>query len=222
MKGQPYLQWPLPYLQKFLANIDEILFIPYAGVTISYDEYTAAVAGALAATHTTVTGIHTLADKPAALHQAQAIAVGGGNTFHLLATLQQENLLAPVRAAVAGGTPYAGWSAGANVACPTLMTTNDMPIAQPADFKALNLIDFQINAHYTTKTIPGHGGESRDMRIRELLTLNPEMKVVGLPEGNLLALQDDQWYLRGIATEPTLLFTAGKAPLALATGKVPL
>lgn len=220
MKGMPYLDWPKPYLVKFLKDIDEILFIPYAGVTMSYDSYTESVAEALAPTNTSVVGIHQVIDKQAAIASAQCIAVGGGNTFQLLAMMQKEGLLNPIYQAVNNGAAYIGWSAGSNVACPTIMTTNDMPIVQPASFSALNLIDFQINAHYTAKTIPGHGGESRDLRIKELLVINREMKVVGLPEGKMLTFDQDQWYLKGIESEPTLLFKGGNDPIVLAIGKV--
>jgi len=220
MKGTPYLEWPQPYLQTFLQNVEELLFIPYAGVTMSYDDYTKSVAKALEPTDTRVIGIHSVEDKQMAIANAQCIAVGGGNTFHLLASMQSANIIEPINRAVSRGASFIGWSAGSNVACPTIMTTNDMPIIQPKSFAALNLVDFQINAHYTTKTIAGHGGESRDLRLQELLTINTEMKVVGLPEGKLLELNKDKWYLRGIEGEQTMVFTAEQAPVALNDGEV--
>lgn len=220
MKGTPYLEWPKPYLQTFLKDVDELLFIPYAGVTMSYDDYTQSVSKALEPSNTTVLGIHNVVDKQAAIAKAQCIAVGGGNTFHLLASMQSANIIAPINKAVNNGALFIGWSAGSNVACPTIMTTNDMPIIQPQSFAALNLIDFQINAHYTTKTIDGHGGESRDLRLQELLTINTEMKVVGLPEGKLLELDDDKWYLRGLEGEQTIIFKADEDPLPLSDGEV--
>ncbi|HRD54604.1 MAG TPA: dipeptidase PepE, partial [Flavobacteriales bacterium] len=98
---------------------------------------------------------------------------------------------------VRGGMPYMGWSAGANVACPTVMTTNDMPIVEPPSMRALGLVPFQINPHYTEATIPGHGGESRDQRIAEYLALHPNMPVVGLREGSLLHVNDGSMRLEG-------------------------
>jgi dipeptidase E len=220
MKGEDYLGWPQQYLDSFLESVDELLFIPFAGVTMSYDEYTSSVSTALKPTNTKVVGIHTVDDKQTAIRDAQCIAVGGGNTFHLLSAMQDAGIIESISSAVNSGTPYIGWSAGSNVACPTIMTTNDMPIIQPNSFSALNVIDFQINAHYTIKTIDGHGGESRDLRIKELLVVNEDMKVVGLPEGKLLERNEGGWYLKGIDNEPTLLFAAGKEPKLLQKGLV--
>ena len=220
MKGTPYLEWPQSYLQNFLKDVDELLFVPYAGVTMSYDEYTHSVAKALEPTGTKVIGIHSVEDKQSAIENAQCIAIGGGNTYHLLAIMQNENIIESINKAVVDGAAYIGWSAGSNVACPTIMTTNDMPIIEPQSFTALNLIDFQINAHYTTKTIDGHGGESRDLRLKEFLIINNEMKVLGLPEGKLLELDGDKWYLKGIEGEQTMVFRADQTPVQLNDGEV--
>ncbi|MEN8250904.1 MAG: dipeptidase PepE [Bacteroidota bacterium] len=222
MKGTPYLEWPQTFLREFLKDIDEVLFIPYAGVTISYDDYTSSVQAALKPTNTTVTGIHNVVDKQQAISAATCIAVGGGNTFELLKCLEDYNLIPAIREAVKKGVPYIGWSAGSNVASPTIMTTNDMPIVQPKSFEALNLVDFQLNPHYTAKTISGHGGESRDMRIKEFLTINQGMTVIGLPEGKLLELDTDQWYLKGIESESTLLFRSNSDPQKLNEGPIEL
>ncbi len=96
----------------------------------------------------TLSSLHTIADKEKAIREAGAIVTGGGNTFALLTRLYDQNLITPIREAVMNGTPYIGWSAGANLACPTIMTTNDMPVVQPPSFEALNLVPFQINPHY--------------------------------------------------------------------------
>jgi len=106
-------------------------------------------------------------------------------------------LLDPIRVKVHSGTPFMGWSAGSNMACPSIMTTNDMPITELLSFTALDLIPFQINPHYTEATIPNHGGESRNMRIAEFLEVNRDIKVVGLPEGMIIKLEGNTYSLVG-------------------------
>ncbi|VAW28558.1 Alpha-aspartyl dipeptidase Peptidase E, partial [hydrothermal vent metagenome] len=117
--------------------------------------------------------------------------------FSLLKKLQDEALIEPIKTAIAKGTKYVGWSAGANMACPTIKTTNDMPVEQPQSFNAIGLIDFQINPHFTNATIPNHGGETREMRLQEYLIKNPDSKVVGLPEGMLIEIEGEHAYLKG-------------------------
>ena len=112
------------------------------------------------------------------------ILVGGGNTFQLLAEMRSRGLLDVVRARVAGGVPYAGWSAGANLACPTIRTTNDMPIVDPGGFDALGFVPYQINPHFTNVMPPGHQGETREQRLAEFVTANPAVPVLGVPEGD--------------------------------------
>ena len=163
IKGEAYLGWPKQDLLDFCAGVKKIAFVPFAAVTFSYDEYVESVQQALGDDFEVI-GVHSVQDKLELIKSADCLAVGGGNTFRLLAKMQEYDLLSTIRQRVENGVPYIGWSAGSNVACPTLMTTNDMPIVQPESFSALGLISFQINAHYTAKTIAGHGGESRQDR----------------------------------------------------------
>lgn len=195
--GQPYFQWALPYIQDFLKpELQEIIFIPYAAVAFDYNEYEAKVNKAWSNIGRKATGIHHFSDEKAAIEQADAVVVGGGNTWQLLSMIYEKKLLEPIREKVLNGTPYIGWSAGSNLACPTIKTTNDMPVVQPPAFQALNLVPFQINPHYTEATIAGHGGETRAERIKEFITINTT-PVIGLPEGCLLKIQNQQIELIG-------------------------
>ncbi len=198
MAGEPYLAWTLPWLAPFLEGTESIVFIPYAAVDITYDEYTARVNGGLDTER--IVGIHTMTDKLAAIAKADCIVVGGGNTFSLLCRCQEEGLLEAIRAAVANGTKYVGWSAGANLACPTIKTTNDMPIEAPTDLVALGLLPFQINPHFIAEAPQGHAGESRVQRIKEFLIRNPELPVLGMPEGSLLHVEGNHYALAGKET----------------------
>jgi len=192
---EDYLQHALPMLNNFLPEITELLFIPFAGVSVSWDDYTTKVQEALPDYQ--IKGIHQFSNASQALETAQAIVVGGGNTFNLLNELYQQNLLETVKKHVSQGTPYVGWSAGSNICGNSIRTTNDMPIIQPPSFDALNLVPFQLNPHYTDYQPPGHNGETRAQRIEEFCILNPMMPVIGIREGSALLLQGDSLVLKG-------------------------
>lgn len=102
------------------------------------------------------------------------------------------DLVAAIRQRVLEGVPYIGWSAGSNVACPTMRTTNDMPIIAPPTFDALNLVPFQINPHFISGKPPGHNGETREERLAEFLAINPQENLLALPEGSALLVEDDR------------------------------
>ena len=201
------------WITDFCAReIKEILFIPYAGVTLDWDAYTEKVEGFFSTLGLTIKSIHQKPDPVKAVQNAQMIAVGGGNTFQLLNLLYQHKLMDPIVEAVKAGTPIIGWSAGSNIAGPSIRTTNDMPIVEPPSFDALNLLDFQINPHYTEAALANHGGETRAERLAEFLELNPGLKVLALPEGTALLWQDDGLKLLG---ESMTVFEKGKEPVRL-------
>lgn len=191
--GGEYLAHALEAFATFFGGRTAAWFVPFAGVTVPWDTYTTMVATALAPLGVAVTGAH-VRPVPAA---GEAMLVGGGNTFQLLAEVRRRALLDAIRTGVAGGTPYAGWSAGANLACPTIRTTNDMPIVDPGGFDALGFVPYQINPHFTTAMPPGHQGETREQRLREFVTANPSIPVLGLPEGDWLAIEGDRHTLHG-------------------------
>ena len=117
---------------------------------------------------------------------------------------------------VLDGTPYIGWSAGANVACPTISTTNDMPITEPESFHALNLVRFQINPHYLDAHPEGHAGETREMRINEFLVVNPYIYTIGLREGSKMLIEEGEAKLMG--DKNARVFKNGEEPTELAPG----
>lgn len=172
-----------------------IAFIPYAAVRFSYDDYEEMVAGGMPG-HA-VRGVHRFDDPVRAVQDADAILVGGGNTFKLVHDLHAFGLMDMIREKAMAGVPYMGWSAGANVASPRLCTTNDMPIIEPASFRTLGLIGAQINPHYLDAHPDGHMGETREERIQEFVLLNPDVPVVGLREGAWLQVEDDTMILKG-------------------------
>ncbi len=219
MHGAAYLEWPRPQLTEFLAGGPEVLFIPYARPSgISHEEYTELTRAALAGIGCDVSGIHQHADPVAAVNDAAAVFVGGGNTFVLLRDLYENGLVAPLRERVNGGMPYMGASAGTNIAGKTTGTSNDMPIVYPPTFDAVGLLPFNINPHYldpdpTSK----HQGETRETRINEFHVHN-QQPVVALREGTMLQIERDRVELVGtpggrlfrVDAEPEELETAAR------------
>ena len=217
--GEAYLDYPKHEIKKFLGeNVKKVLFIPYAAVTFSFDEYQQKVQERFSEIGYEVDSIHhyTPAGKKQAIKDAEAIIVGGGNTFNLLKLMQQQDLLEALRYECLKGKPFVGWSAGSNVACPTICTTNDMPIVEPESFHAINLVRFQINPHYLDANPDGHAGETREQRIEEYLEANPYVYVVGLREGTMLKIDAAEVSL--IGSKPARIFKHGEEPIEIGPG----
>ena len=211
MAGQPYLQYPLPNIKDFLGSgVKKVLFFPFAAVTFSYDEYEEKVQKKFAEIGIEVESIHHSKNFKKSVSEAEAFVVGGGNTFKLLKIIQQNDLIETLRFRVLDGTPFVGWSAGSNVACPTICTTNDMPITEPDSFSAFNLVRFQINPHYLDASPDGHAGETREERIIEFLEMDPDIYVVGLREGCMIRIEDAT--IRLIGDKTMRIFKQGKTP----------
>lgn len=209
--GEEYLRYPLSAIRSFLGDdVKRVLFVPYAGVSWSYDDYTAKVRARFEEIGYRLESVHETEKPIKAVEQAEALAVGGGNTFHLLRSLYEANLLDAIRERVTDGMPYIGWSAGSNVACPTIKTTNDMPVVEPPSFNALSLIPFQINPHYTDERLANHNGETREERLLEFVAVNPNLYVVGLREGSILRIEGDEITLLG--ERSARLFIKGREP----------
>ncbi len=217
MPGESYLDYPKSEIQKFLGKKPvTALFIPYAAVTFSFDEYCEKVEERFAEIGHHIVGIHTFENPVKAIEQAEAIVVGGGNTWQLVRMMHERKLMYPIREKVFNDTPYIGWSAGSNVACPTLRTTNDMPITDPLGFECIGLVPFQINPHYLDANPEDLGGETREQRINEFLEINADIYVAGLREGTMFKLENDQLEL--IGKRPCRIFKKGEEPRELSAG----
>lgn len=196
--GQRFLAHAKDEVKNLFGDyIGKIVFVPYAGVTVPFYPYAQLVRKHFGQMGYDVESVHEIKEPKQAIADAGAIIVGGGNTFHLLHYLYENDLVEAIRQRVNEGAPYLGWSAGANVACPTIMTTNDMPIIQPRTFAALDLVPFQINPHYLDEHPAGHAGETREQRILEFIEVNPEVFVLGLREGTMVRVEDSSFVLVG-------------------------
>lgn len=206
MRGEAYLGWCRDMIQEFCQrhNVKRVLFVPYAGVSLSddgleasYNVYEAKVKSVYNELGIELTSIHHEADPIKAVYEAECVAVGGGNTFHLVRELQRQGLMLAINHRASDGMPYMGWSAGSNVAGPTLCTTNDMPIVEPESFNCMNLVPFQINPHYTDFFDSKHGGETRDDRLKEYIMVNPNATVAAIREATALLIENGKISLIG-------------------------
>ena len=209
--GTRYLEHAYGELREVLSGVSRVLFIPFA--LRDRDAYAAKAREAFGELGFSLDSLHQAQDPRRAVENAEAVFCGGGNTFRLLRALCELELMEPLRRRAQDGMPYTGASAGSNLACPTIRTTNDMPIVQPPTFDALSLVPFQINPHYVDPA-PGstHMGETRETRLREYLEEN-ETPVVGLREGAIVRVEGDSMLLKGVAG--ARVFRRGQEPVEL-------
>ncbi len=215
--GGQYLDYLLPVLSQFFKSVDEVLFIPYARPGgISLEEYTSKAREAFSKIEKVVKGIQEFEEPKKALANAEAIFTGGGNTFLLVKTLHDLNLMDVLSKRIESGARYLGTSAGSNITGPTMQTTNDMPIVYPSSFHTLNCIPYQINPHYLDPDPNSkHQGETRETRIKEYHTLN-KIPVIGLREGSWLEVTGEKIVLRG--EYKARLFKKDEIPLEIEPG----
>ena len=215
LHGSGYLDYAEGEIRDFLAGVRQVLFVPYA--LHDRDGYAAKAAERLGRMGFRVNSVHRAPEPRAAVESAEAIFIGGGNTFRLLKALYDDDLPDPIRCRVTEGSlRYMGASAGSNVACPTIRTTNDMPIVEPPSLKALGLVPFQINPHYVDPD-PNSAlmAETREERLLQFLEEN-ETPVVALREGAMLRVEHGAVMLKGLAQ--ARIFRRGHAPRELAPG----
>ncbi|SFZ93777.1 dipeptidase E [Flaviramulus basaltis] len=215
--GSGYLDYILDDLKTFFKNANTILFIPYARPSgISHDDYTKIVSEAFSEIDKKIKGVHEFENPIEAIKNADAIFVGGGNTFVLTYQLYKNNLIDALKTAINNGTPYLGTSAGSNICGLTIKTTNDMPIVYPPSFNALALVPFNINPHYLDP-VSGtkHMGETRETRIKEFHNFNTQ-PVIGLREGSWLKVKSGSIVLKGTLT--ARIFEYNKTPYEVESG----
>jgi dipeptidase E len=207
-------------MRSFFGSLPGLLFVPYA--QSDHDEYVQRTIDRGQSGGYTLEGLQRFSDPAAAVRATQGLYIAGGNTFRLLNDLYRHGLIDVIRDRVHAGVPYLGISAGCNVACPTIKTTNDMPIVQPPSLTALGLVPFQVNPHYVFgpmflrdgDAIVQHFGETRDERIREFHQMN-DMPVVGLWEGGVLRIEAQRVTLVGARAR---VFSKGREPVDVEAG----
>ncbi len=217
--GSGYLGYCDAEIRAFLEGVRRLLFVPFARPGgMSHDEYTSVARERFAEIDISVMGLHASPDARRAVREAEAIFIGGGNTFVLLRDLHAAGVLEEIRQRVDSGIPYMGASAGSNVAGLSICTTNDMPIVYPPSFDALGLVPFNINPHYIDPEAGSkHMGETRETRINEFHVFN-DVPVIGIREGAVLHREGGSLRLAG--SSGGILFRPGVEAEELAPGAV--
>ena len=187
------------------SGCQSIVFVPFA--SDDHEHYTSRMQDFLGPGGPRLVGIHNSDDPRSTIRDAEGIYVGGGNSFLLIRDLHDLGLVDRIRDSALSGAPYLGVSAGSNVACPTMMTTNDMPIVLPRSFRSFGIVPFQINPHYHPGKVlfmdgdelANHYGESRAQRIAEFHR-HQETPVLGMWEGSFVHWDGSKGRLTGRAT----------------------
>lgn len=215
--GGNYLEYIRQEIEGLFSGVDEIIFIPYARPGgISHDEYTKKAQEFFSKLNIKVKGLHEFDDKMAAIGGNKGFFTGGGNTFLLVKTLHENNLMQILKENVEQGKPYLGTSAGSNIGGLNMKTTNDMPIVYPPSFETMGLVPFNLNPHYLDPNPElKHNGETRETRINEFLTQN-DTKVVGLREGNWIRKLGTKMTVEG--NELTRIFEKNKKAYEIEPG----
>ena len=215
--GGKYLEYIKSEIAELFTGIDEIVFIPFARPGgVSHDDYTQKVKEFFAQLNIKVKGLHEFENPKSALYDAKGFFTGGGNTFLLVKTLHELDLMLALKENVQNGKPYLGTSAGSNIGGLNMKTTNDMPIVYPPSFECMGLIPFNLNPHYLDPNPDlKHNGETRETRIQEFLTQN-DTKVVGLREGNWIRKIGNRITVEG--NETTRIFENDKEPYEIMSG----
>lgn len=213
--GSGFLDHAESEIRSFLGTVKRVLFVPYA--LYDRDAYASLARERFERMGYGLDSIHAAADAKQAVNEADAVFIGGGNTFRLLKALYDADVLPAIRRRVSAGMPYIGSSAGSNVAGPTIKTTKDMPIVQPPSFDALGLVPFQISPHFQDPDPNSkHMGETQEERILQFLEEN-DTPVAGLREGAMVRVENGSHILKG--SSGARIFRKGRDPVEVNPGE---
>lgn len=215
MNGDHFADSVLPAMREHYAGCRTVALVLHPSHPTERDRMEARLQKAFAHLGVPTAGsLHRRDDAGAKelLRTADAIFVGGGETFVLLAELHRTGQLALIRERVLAGVPYGGSSAGANVAGLVIGTTNDFPVADVPSREALGLLPVSINPHHP---LPAQKADydARVGKILGYLKFNPRETVLALANASMLRLHRGRAML--VAGEGWLYTSADRRELKL-------
>jgi dipeptidase E len=215
--GRPYLEHCLEGLRRFCGPEVRRLGFVSAATLADPEHYFMRACDGLQGLGVDVEHVHWEKQPLKSLERVDALFVGGGNTYALLDRVRSAGLIEAIQERVRYGMPYAGASAGANLAGPTILTTNDWNVVALAHFGALHLVPFNINPHFKdSDPAMAPGSETREDRIREYHVRNKN-PVVGIEEETMVRVEDGAATVVG--RRRVKLFRVGQVPQWFTAGE---
>jgi dipeptidase E len=192
LAGRGSLEHAAEDLRDVYAEVSRILLINFASLPDDRDAYAARMQRDFSQIDSRfqVDSLHAVKPEDArkAVRDAEAVFVSGGNTFLLLRELYDRNCVGLLRERVTAGMPYAGSSAGSNLAGIEIGTTNDFPITDVPTRRSLGILNAVFNPHH-----PGADDEtaygSRQWKIRQYARYNPDKAVLGVTDPGLVRVR---------------------------------
>jgi dipeptidase E len=148
--GKDDIRYILEAARPYLEGKDDplVAYIPAACLGGTYQEYTEKAFRGLARVATLNTEMMALPEMEALLRNAALVYIPGGNTFLLNHRLYISKIMEYLRKKVSAGLPLIGFSAGAILCGPNILTSRDINTVESAHFGGLNLTPFNFSCHY--------------------------------------------------------------------------
>jgi dipeptidase E len=135
-----------PYLAAQAAPV--VAFVQWASVQHDWLPYTRGAFAGMAEVEPLRPGPAALAANEQCLDRCGVVYISGGNTYRLNHLLHTSGVLQALQKRAAQGLPIVGFSAGALICGPNILTTHDINPIPSAHFDSLNLLPYNIVAHY--------------------------------------------------------------------------
>lgn len=137
-----------PYLEAQASS--RVAFMQWASFNYDWLPYTRQAFAGLSEVDALDPDPNYLEKNEQILDRCGVIYISGGNTYLLNHRLHESRLVTSLRRRALAGLPIVGFSAGAIVCGPNILTTHDINMIPTHHFDSLNLLPYNLAAHYPT------------------------------------------------------------------------